>query len=65
MKTREIQCRFYICHGQCSKNKDADFYGICQKCQLYEKKVGAKPNRTDHRRKKLEKIIKKEGMRYE
>lgn len=60
MKTREIQCKFYICHGQCSKNKEASFYGICQKCQLYEKKDGVKPNRSDNRKKKMDKICKKE-----
>lgn len=65
MKDREIQCKFYICNGKCEKNKKANFYGICQHCGLYEKKKGAKANRTDLRRKKIDKIIKKEGIKYE
>lgn len=60
MKTREIQCKFYICHGKCTKNKEADFYGICQHCGRYEKKEGVKPNRIDNRKKKMDKIKNKE-----
>lgn len=65
MKDREILCKFYICNGKCTKGKDAKFYGICQHCSLYEKKKGAKPNRTDLRKKKLNKIQKKERINYE
>lgn len=59
-KTREIQCENYICQHQCKRGKDADFYGICQTCPFYVKKVGAKPARTDNRRSKMDKIMKKE-----
>ena len=60
MRTREIQCEFYICHGQCRKNKKADFYGICQHCQLYIKKKGALPKRTNNKNIKKEAIVKRE-----
>lgn len=60
MKTREIVCQFYECKGKCSKGKNADFYGVCQHCSKYRKKEGAKPNRVDNRKKKMEKINKRE-----
>ena len=59
-KTREIPCLYYICEGKCDLDKTAKFYGLCQTCPQYRKKAGAKPARTDNRRKKLDKIIKKE-----
>ena len=64
MKTREVQCEFYICHGECTKGKDADFYGLCQTCPQYKKLPGGKPARTDNRAKKLEKIRHKEERNY-
>ena len=65
MKSREIQYKFYICQGKCKNGKSADFYGICQHCGKYEKKEGARPNRTDNRRKKIDKIENKEFKREE
>ena len=59
-KTREIICIHYISKGNCNLGKDAEFYGLCQTCPQYKKKSGAKPARTDNRRKKLDKIIKRE-----
>ena len=59
-KTREIPCLHYICAGKCDLGKTAEFYGLCQTCPQYRKKAGAKPARIDNRRKKLDKIIKKE-----
>lgn len=61
-KTREIVCIHYQCKGVCDLGKDAEFYGHCQTCKTYKPKSGAKPARTDNRRKKLEKINKKEIM---
>ena len=52
-KTREIQCKNYICHGQCKLGKDADFYGLCQTCPSYRKASGKAPARTDQRQQKL------------
>lgn len=59
-KTREIICIHYINKGNCDLGKDAEFYGLCQTCPQYKKKSGAKPARIDNRRKKLDKIIKRE-----
>ena len=64
VKTREIRCIHYKCHGECALGKDADFYGLCQTCPSYKKLPGGKPARTDNRAKKLDKIRKKEA-RYE
>jgi len=59
-KTREIVCLHYISKGNCNLGKDAEFYGLCQTCPSYKKKPGAKPARVDNRKKKLERILKKE-----
>ena len=59
-KTREIACVHYICEGQCALDKDATFYGHCQTCKTYRKVAGGKPARLDLRKKKLDKIVKKE-----
>ena len=59
-KTREIVCLHYISKGNCDLGKNAEFYGLCQTCPSYKKKPGSKPARVDNRKKKLEKILKKE-----
>ena len=59
-KTREIVCLHYISKGNCDLGKDAEFYWLCQTCPSYKKKPGAKPARVDNRKKKLDKILKKE-----
>ena len=59
-KTREIVCLHYISKGNCDLGKNAEFYGLCQTCSSYKKKPGAKPARVDNRKKKLDKILKKE-----
>ena len=63
-KTREIVCEYYICQGKCSKGREGTFYGSCQICNKYAPKKGAKPNRTDTRRKKMERIERKEKYDY-
>lgn len=60
MKDREIVCEHYVCKGNCKLGKNADFRGLCQTCPSYRKLAGAKPARIDSRRKKLDKILKKE-----
>ena len=60
MKTKEIQCIHYICEGQCDLGKEATFRKHCQVCPTYKKKPGARPARTDNRRKKLNRILSKE-----
>ena len=59
-RTREIVCIHYINKGNCDLGKNAEFYGLCQTCPSYSKKPGAKPARTDNRKKKLDKINRKE-----
>jgi hypothetical protein len=59
-KDREIACRFYQYEGYCSKGRDSTFRKTCQTCNLYSPKKGGKPARIDNRRKKKEKIEKKE-----
>ena len=64
-KTREIVCIHYISKGNCDLNKNAEFYGLCQTCPQYRKKPGSKPARVDNRKKKLDKIRRKEEKDYE
>ena len=64
-KTREIVCTHYISKGDCDLGKDAEFYGLCQTCPQYRKRPGSKPARVDNRKKKLDKIRKKEEKDYE
>ena len=59
-KIREIACQHYKYKGCCDLGKDAEFRGHCQICPSYKKLKGGKPARVDNRRKKLEKINKKE-----
>lgn len=59
-RTREIVCKAYTCEGKCRLGRKAEFYGICQTCKNYVPLEGAKPARVDNRRKKLDKINKKE-----
>lgn len=59
-KTREVVCLHYISKGNCDLGKNAEFYGLCQTCPSYKKKPGSKPARVDNRKKKLDKILKKE-----
>lgn len=60
MKDREIMCQFYICEGQCSKGREGTFRKACQHCTKYRPKRGTRPARVDNRRKKMEKINKRE-----
>lgn len=34
-KDRIEPCKFYICAGYCEKQRDANHYGYCQKCDKY------------------------------
>ena len=64
-KTREIVCVHYINKGNCDLGKNAEFYGLCQTCPQYRKRPGSKPARVDNRKKKLDKIRRKEEKNYE
>lgn len=63
-KTREIQCIHYICEGNCDLGKEGTFYKQCQICRTYKKLPGGKPARTDNRRQKQERIMRKEKYDY-
>lgn len=60
MKDREIVCVHYKYEGCCALGKDATFRGHCQTCSAYKKLPGGKPARTDNRKQKLDRIMKKE-----
>ena len=64
MKNREIACLHYKAEGNCDLGKEGTFYAACQHCKNYRKLPGGKPARTDNRRRKMDKINKRE-MRYE
>lgn len=64
MKVRERVCQFYICEGSCSKGREGTFYGKCQTCNKYLPMPGARPNRVDNRKKKMDKILKKDSYDY-
>ena len=52
-KDRIEPCKYYICAGQCSKNREANHRGYWQKCDKYVPRV-----RRKHINKKKEKIEK-------
>lgn len=60
MKTREIVCIHYKAEGCCDLGKEGTFYKQCQICKTYKKLPGGRPARTDNRRQKMERIIRKE-----
>lgn len=59
-KTREVACIHYVCEGTCDLGKEGTFYKKCQTCKTYKKKPGGNPARTDLRKKKQDRIDKKE-----
>ena len=63
-KGREIACIHYKCEHNCDLGKDACFRGLCQTCPTWKPRKGSKPARTDNRKKKLEKIRKKDMRDY-
>lgn len=59
-KDRELACKYYVCEGECSKGREANFKGYCQKCNKYDANKKSRPRRTDRRNHKLNRINKKE-----
>lgn len=59
-KDREIACVHYKAEGKCSLGKEGTFRKQCQICSNYKKKPGGKPARTDNRRQRAERIMRKE-----
>lgn len=60
-KDRERVCEYYEYHGCCKKhpNSRCRHNKECQKCKDYRALAGAKPRRTDDRRKKAERQFRK------
>lgn len=57
-KDRLTPCLYYICKGECKKDRDADYGGYCQKCDKY--KPRARVRHLNQKKQKLEKIRKRE-----
>lgn len=60
MKDREIACKYYEYEGHCLKGREGLFLKTCQKCNKYVPLLGSAPRRTDNRRHKIEKQMRKE-----
>lgn len=41
-KFRETPCKFYVCKGECEKNRTAEYKGYCQKCDKYTPRIKEK-----------------------
>ena len=63
-KTREIACVHYKAEGSCDLGKDGTFRGHCQTCPSYSPLRHGRPARTDNRRQKAERIMRKERWDY-
>ena len=64
MKDREIACVHYKAEGSCDLGKDGTFRGHCQTCPSYSPLRHGRPARTDNRRQKAERIMRKERWDY-
>lgn len=53
-KDRIEPCKFYICEGQCTKNRSASHKSYCQKCSKYVPRVRRK--HINEKKRKLENI---------
>ena len=65
MKERVISCESYIAEKQCKKGKEGTFWKSCQHCKYYSPIKNGRPAREDQRRKKKEKIQKREQKNFE
>lgn len=63
-RDREIACIHYRAEGVCDLDKEGTFRKHCQICKNYKKLPGGKPARTDNRRHKQERIMRKEKIDY-
>ena len=57
-KLRETPCKFYICEGNCTKNREATHKKYCQHCGKYQPR--AKVKHINKKKVKLDSIRKKE-----
>lgn len=53
-KDRITLCLYYVCAGECSKGREANHNGYCQKCDKY--KPRAKEKHVNLKKQKLDKI---------
>lgn len=53
-KDRQTPCKYYIAFGECSKGREANHKGYCQKCGKYVPRV--KERHLNRKKQKLEKI---------
>lgn len=58
MKDRLEPCKFYICNGECTKGREADHNGCCQKCDKYYPRV--RRRHLNKKKQELDKIRKNE-----
>jgi len=59
-KDRLTPCVYYECIGVCSKNREANHNGYCQKCDKYVPR--AKEKHRNMKKDKLDKIRKSENL---
>lgn len=57
-KTRITPCISYVCEHQCTRGRDAEHNGYCQKCSLY--KPRARVKHINEKKEKLQKLREKE-----
>lgn len=57
-KDRETPCKYYICEGECSKGREANYKHYCQKCDKYYPRC--KERHLNQKKQKLDKIRKNE-----
>ena len=57
-KERITPCLYYICKGECEKNREASMHGYCQKCDKY--KPRAREHHINKKKQKLAQIRDKE-----
>lgn len=58
MKDRIEPCKYYLCKGKCSKGRESDHNGYCQKCGKYEPRI--RKRHLNVKKQKLNKIWKTE-----
>ncbi len=57
-KDRLTPCKFYVCEHDCSKGREAEHNGYCQRCDKYRPR--AKVRYLNRKKQKLQKIKEKE-----
>ena len=57
-RDRLTPCKFYISKGECTKNRDAEHNGYCQKCDKY--RARAKEHHVNRKKQVLEQLKREE-----